>query len=55
MAFNINHMTPVLFGEDTSLQAGERLKALGCKKVLAVYDQAAADKKANRTIKIEQE
>ena len=34
MAFNINHMTPVLFGEGTSLQAGEKLKDYGCKKVL---------------------
>ena len=39
MAFNINHMTPALFGEGTSLQTGERLKTLGCKKVLAVYDK----------------
>ncbi len=39
MAFNINHMTPALFGVDSSLQTGERLKTLGCKKVLAVYDQ----------------
>lgn len=39
MVFNINHMTPVLFGEGTSLQAGERLKMMGCTKVLAVYDQ----------------
>jgi alcohol dehydrogenase len=39
MAFNINHMTPVLFGTDTSLQTGQRLKMFGCTKVLAVYDQ----------------
>ena len=50
MAFNINHMTPVLFGEDTSLQTGERLKTLGCKKVLAVYDQGV--KQAGITDKI---
>ena len=39
MEFNINHMTPVLFGPDTSLQTGARLKALGCTKVLVVYDE----------------
>jgi len=39
MAFNINHMTPVLFGEGTSLQAGEQLKGMGCTKVLAVFDK----------------
>jgi alcohol dehydrogenase len=50
MAFNINHMTPVLFGEGTSLQTGERLKALGCKKVLAVYDKGV--KQAGITEKI---
>lgn len=50
MLFNINHMTPVLFGEDASLQTGERLKALGCKKVLAVYDQGV--KNAGITDKI---
>ncbi|MBN2240932.1 MAG: iron-containing alcohol dehydrogenase [Dehalococcoidales bacterium] len=50
MAFNINHMTPVLFGEDTSLQTGEKLEGLGCKKVLAVYDQGV--KNAGITDKI---
>lgn len=50
MAFNINHMTPALFGEGTSLQTGERLKTLGCKKVLAVYDQGV--KQAGITDKI---
>jgi alcohol dehydrogenase len=39
MEYNINHMTPVLFGTDTSKQTGQRLKMLGCKKVLFVYDQ----------------
>jgi alcohol dehydrogenase len=39
MEYNINHMTPVLFGADTVKQTGARLKALGCKKVLFVYDQ----------------
>ena len=50
MAFNINHMTPALFGEDVSLQTGERLKTLGCKKVLVVYDQGV--KQAGITDKI---
>jgi len=39
MEFNINLLPPVLFGTDTSLKAGERLKGLGCTKVLVVYDQ----------------
>ncbi len=39
MEYNINHMTPVLFGADTSKQTGARLKSLGCRKVLFVYDQ----------------
>jgi alcohol dehydrogenase len=38
MEYNINHMTPVLFGTDTSKQTGAKLKALGCNKVLFVYD-----------------
>jgi alcohol dehydrogenase len=39
MEYNINHMTPVLFGIDTSKQTGAKLKALGCNKVLVVFDQ----------------
>jgi alcohol dehydrogenase len=39
MPFNINHMTPVLFGQNMSLRAGNRLKDLGATKVLCVYDQ----------------
>ncbi len=39
MPFNINHMTPVLFGVNMSLRAGNRLRDLGCTKVLCVYDQ----------------
>ena len=39
MPFNINHMTPVLFGANMSLRAGNRLRDLGCTKVLCVYDQ----------------
>lgn len=50
MAFNINHMTPALFGEGSSLQAGEKLKGYGCKKVLAVYDMGV--KNAGITDKI---
>lgn len=37
--YQIQHMTPVLFGVDTSKQTGERLKMLGCQRVLCVYDQ----------------
>jgi alcohol dehydrogenase len=39
MAFSINHMSPVFFGTDASLQTGQRLKMFGCKKVLFVYDR----------------
>jgi alcohol dehydrogenase len=39
MDVNINLLPPVLFGTDTSLKTGERLKGLGCTKVLVVYDQ----------------
>jgi alcohol dehydrogenase len=39
MESNFNLLPPVLFGVDTSLKAGERLKGLGCTRVLAVYDQ----------------
>ncbi len=37
--YQIQHMTPVLFGVDASKQIGDRLKMFGCKKVLCVYDQ----------------
>ena len=39
MEFTINFTTPVLFGEDTSLKTGEKLKELGVTKALFVYDQ----------------
>lgn len=37
-SFFYHQTCPVLFGEDTSAQAGARLKALGCKKLLLVCD-----------------
>jgi alcohol dehydrogenase len=40
--YQIQHMTPVLFGTGTSGQTGNRLKTLGCRKVLCVYDQGIA-------------
>jgi alcohol dehydrogenase len=39
MSFSINHLSPVLFGEGVSLETGAKLKELGCKKVLCVYDK----------------
>jgi len=39
MAFNINHLSPVLFGANMSMRAGMKLKELGCTRVLFVYDQ----------------
>ncbi len=50
MEFTINFTTPVLFGEDSSLKTGERLKALGVTKALFVYDQGV--KKAGLPDKI---
>ena len=38
MAFAINHLSPVIFGEGISSETGARLNGLGCKKVLCVYD-----------------
>jgi len=37
--YQIQHMTPVLFGVDASKQIGNRLKMFGCRKALCVYDQ----------------
>jgi hypothetical protein len=39
MTFNINHLTPVIFGEGTSLETGKKLKERGIKKVFCVYDE----------------
>ena len=39
MSFRINHLSPVIFGECVSSETGTRLKELGCKKVLCVYDK----------------
>ncbi len=39
MPFNINHLTPVLFGLNMSMRAGMRLKEFGCTRVLFIYDQ----------------
>lgn len=39
MPYNINHLTPVLFGANMSLRAGMRLKEMGVTSALFVYDQ----------------
>lgn len=39
MPYNINHLTPVLFGLNMSMRTGMRLKGMGVKKALFVYDQ----------------
>lgn len=39
MAFTISAKSEVLFGEHTSYQTGKKTKALGCSKVLCVYDK----------------
>jgi alcohol dehydrogenase len=37
--FNVNHISPVFFGPNTSLQTGARLKAMGVTHALFVFDQ----------------
>ena len=39
MVFNVNHSTPILFGEGSSQQVGEKLKAFGSSKVFVVCDK----------------
>ena len=39
MPFNINHLTPVLFGPNMSMRTGMKLRELGCTNVLFIYDQ----------------
>jgi alcohol dehydrogenase len=43
MVFTIAPKSEVLFGEHASDQTGERVKMLGCSKVLCVYDQGVKD------------
>ena len=43
MLFTINRKSAVIFGEHASDQAGEKTKALGCSKVLCVYDKGVKD------------
>ncbi len=39
MAFNINHKTPVIFGEGISSETGKKLKEYGITKIFCVYDE----------------
>jgi alcohol dehydrogenase len=43
MLFTINSKSRVVFGHNASDQTGEQTKALGCSKVLCVYDQGVKD------------
>ncbi len=43
MVFTISSKATVLFGEHASEQVGEKVKALGCSKVLCVYDRGVKD------------
>ncbi|MGD0237292.1 MAG: iron-containing alcohol dehydrogenase [Syntrophorhabdales bacterium] len=43
MVFRIGPKSEVLFGEHASDQTGERTRALGCSKVLCVYDQGVKE------------
>lgn len=38
MSFQYNQLVPVVFGNGAIKDLGERVKALGCKKVICVYD-----------------
>lgn len=50
MAFSINHLSPVLFGENTSLETGAKLKELGCTSILCITDKGI--KQAGLTDKV---
>jgi alcohol dehydrogenase len=39
LEFNVNHISPALFGPDTCLKTGERLKAMAVTHALFVFDQ----------------
>ncbi|HBV87589.1 MAG TPA: iron-containing alcohol dehydrogenase [Desulfosporosinus sp.] len=41
--FHILAKPEMIFGSDTSLSAGKRLKKIGCKKVICVYDKGVKD------------
>lgn len=43
MSFGINHLSPVIFGENAYQETGARLKELGCAKVLCVFDKGVED------------
>ena len=50
MTFGINHLSPVIFGENASSETGEKLKELGCTSILCIYDKGV--KEAGLTDKI---
>jgi alcohol dehydrogenase len=43
MSFRISPKSEVLFGEHMSYQTGKRTVALGCSKVICVYDKGVKD------------
>ena len=43
MLFTISAKSTVLFGEHASGQVGEKTKALGCSKVICIYDKGVKD------------
>lgn len=43
MAFRISPKSEILFGEHTSYQAGRKMMALRCSKVLSIYDQGVKE------------
>jgi alcohol dehydrogenase len=43
MIFTLNPKSQVFFGQTASKQTGEKVKALGCAKVLCVYDKGVRD------------
>lgn len=38
MIYHYNQLVPVIFGEGAIDKLGEKVKELGCKKVMCVYD-----------------
>lgn len=39
MNFTISHVVPVIFGEETYLQTGKKLKEHGISKLLCIFDK----------------
>ena len=47
MPFNINHLTPVYFGEGVSKETGKKLKEYGISRIFCVFDKGIKEAKSN--------